>query len=319
MISGGIDSTRRNMNRKLFVLALLAMLMMITAIPAFGAPIVVDAAGQFHFANDLMDKGEYDRAILEFERFIHFFPENRQVPPAQLLIGLCFMKDGRYEKARAVFSEVIKTHHDDIFAQKALFLMGESYYRQGISEEAEYYFRRLFREFPKSSLRQAALYRLGWTKMQKSQWKEASRIFGDIQDSSPYYQSAAGLAEASLNGESLPLKSPKLAGTLAAVLPGLGHAYVGRYKDGSVAFLVNALFIWAAVESFHNDDNVLGGMLCFLELGWYSGNIYSAVNVAHKYNRKIRRDFRSHLEDRLDLKPLVTPHGGAGLTISFRF
>jgi hypothetical protein len=107
--------------------------------------------------------------------------------------------------------------------------------------------------------------------------------------------------------------------TLAAVLPGLGHAYVGRYKDGGIAFLVNALFIWAAVESFHNDNNVLGGMICFLELGWYSGNIYSAVNSTHKYNRKIGRDLRKDLKDRLELKPLLLSQGGAGLAVSFRF
>ncbi|MBW2096317.1 MAG: tetratricopeptide repeat protein, partial [Deltaproteobacteria bacterium] len=295
------------------------MIAALTAIPVFAASLVIDPVSQFRFADGLMDRGEYDRAILEYERFIHFFPEEKAVSSARLLMGLCFMKAGRYEKARTVFQEIITNHHDDVSVQKALFLMGESYYQQGISREAEYYFQRLFREFPQSKFRQAVLYRLGWTKMREDQWEEASCLFGKIKGTSPYYGSANELAAASLKGKTLPRKSPKLAGTLAAVLPGLGHAYVGRYKDGSVAFLVNALFIWAAVESFHNDNNVLGGMLCFLELGWYSGNIYSAVNVAHKYNRKIRRDFRNGLKDTLELKPLLLSQGGAGLAISFRF
>lgn len=319
MTSGGTNHTRIDMNRRPIIPGLVGILIMLMVIPVFAAPVVIDAADQFQFARELMDRGEYAHAILEFERFIHFFPEHKDISKVRSLIGLCYMKAGRYEKARAVFQEIIKTHHDDIFAQKALFLIGESYYEEGVTDEAEFYFQRLFREFPESSLRQAALYRLGWTKMKENQWEDASHIFGQIRDSGPYYMSANELAAASLKGKSLPQKSPKLAGTLAAILPGLGHAYVGRYRDGSVAFLVNALFLGAAMESFHNGDNVLGGMLCFLELGWYSGNIYSAVNVAHKYNRRIRNDFRKGLKDRLELNPLVTSHGGAGLSISFRF
>jgi hypothetical protein len=64
---------------------------------------------------------------------------------------------------------------------------------------------------------------------------------------------------------------------------------------------VNGLFIWAAVQAFQSDQDVLGGILTFIELGFYSGNIYSAVNAAHKYNRKVRNDFRGNLKDRLDL------------------
>lgn len=307
------------MNRRVLLPALAAMLVVLSAIPVFAASIMIESQGQFQFAGDLMDSGEYDRAILEYERFIHFFPEDKAVSSARCFIGLCFMKAGKYEKARAVFQGMIMSPHDDLSVQKALFLMGESYYEQGIPREAEYYFQKLFREFPQSKFRQAALYRLGWTKMGEEEWDEAARVFGKIEGTSGYFRSANELAAASLRGKTLPRKSPKLAGTLAAVLPGLGHAYVGRYKDGGIAFLVNALSIWAAVESFHNDNNVLGGMLCFLELGWYSGNIYSAVNSAHKYNRRISGDFRKGLKDRLELKPLLLSQGGAGLAVSFRF
>lgn len=295
------------------------LLILLAAMPAYSTPIVIDADKQFHFADSLMQRGEFDRAILEFERFIHFFPEDVRVPQAYCLMGVSHMKAGRYEKARKVFSEVLGTHKADIFAQKALFLIGESYYEQGIPKESEYYFGRLIQRFPHSILRHAALYRLGWIKMRENQWKNASRIFDGIEESSPYYNSARNLAEASLNGEMLAQKSPKLAGAMAAVLPGLGHAYVGRYKDGCVALILNGLFVWASMESFHKDNNVLGGMLGFLELGWYSGSIYSAVNAAHKYNRKVHKDFLGQLRDQLNLKLLITPEGYAGLTISFHF
>ncbi len=41
----------------------------------------------------------------------------------------------------------------------------------------------------------------------------------------------------------------------------------------------------------------LGGLITFFEIGLYSGNIYSAVSSAHKYNRKQKRDFLKYLKE----------------------
>ena len=99
---------------------------------------------------------------------------------------------------------------------------------------------------------------------------------------------------------------------MAAMLPGLGHVYTKRYQDATVAFLLNGLFIWGAVEAFNEDLDVLGGLLLFVEAGWYAGNIYSAVNATHKYNKKTKDEFRQRLSDQLDLNLLVTREGQLG-------
>lgn len=117
----------------------------------------------------------------------------------------------------------------------------------------------------------------------------------------------------------MPSKDPAAAGLMAAVLPGLGHAYCERYKDGLVAFLLNGLFIWAAYEAFEEDHSVLGGILTFLELGWYTGNIYSAVNTAHKYNRAVKNEFLRNLGDELDVGLLTSKQGHLGLALQMRF
>ena len=154
---------------------------------------------------------------------------------------------------------------------------------------------------------------------QKEPGSDASETFKTVASGSPLYASSQELAQKSLDGETLPYKDPTTAGVLAGVLPGLGHVYCNRYKDGAVAFLLNGLFIWAAVESFHNDNDVLGAILVFAEVGWYTGNIYSAVNSAHKYNRKLKDDFLQGLPDSLNLGLLATRQGHLGLTLSFSF
>ena len=55
--------------------------------------------------------------------------------------------------------------------------------------------------------------------------------------------------------------------------------------------------IWATVEAFDNDNEGLGVLLALFEVGLYTGNIYSAVNCAHKYNRKQKEGFLQYLKD----------------------
>jgi tetratricopeptide (TPR) repeat protein len=285
----------------------------------FPDQIIIESNDQFDLAHTFMGKGNYTRAVGEFERFIHFFPKDPKVPRARYLIGVCHLKDGRHERARDIFFEIIKSHPEGPFAANAFFLVGESYYQQGVLKEAEHYFAQGAEKSPIPELKNTALYRLGWTKMQGNRWRDASSTFRKVERESTFYESSQYLAEQSLKGESLPYKNPVCAGVLAAIVPGLGHAYVSRYKDATIAFLLNGLFIWAAVESFHEDHEVLGGILAFLELGWYTGNIYSAMNVTHKHNRRMQNQFRRTLKDQLDLHLFVAREGHVGLALTWRF
>jgi outer membrane protein assembly factor BamD (BamD/ComL family) len=288
------------------------------ASPVLSDQVIINSDDQFDFAHSIMDDGDYARAVVEFERFIHFFPVDSRVPRARLFIGMCYLNDRRYEEAREIFYPFITSEQDSPLSAKAVFLMGESYYQQGISKEAEHYFVQVIEKYPDSDLKNAALYRLGWTRMRQNKWSEASAVFKTIKKDSLFYESSRELAAQSLDGEELLEKNPAYAGTLA-IVPGLGHVYVSRYRDAMVSFLVNGLFIWAAVQAFHSDQDVLGGILTFVELGFYTGNIYSAVNAAHKHNRKVQNDFRKSLQDTLDLNLFTAEKGRMGLALTFQF
>jgi len=314
----GVDKMGKIRIKTLWFFVAAIGLILLSVSPVLSDQIIINSDDQFDFARSVMNGGDYTRAIVELERFIHFFPGDPRVPKARLLIGICYLKDRRYEAAREVFYQSIKSEQDSPLSAKAVFLIGESYYLQGISKEAEYYFVQVIEKYPDMDLKNAALYRLGWTRMQENKWGDASEVFEKVEKDSLFYESSRELAGQSLKGEKLPEKSPAYAGTLA-IVPGLGHAYVSRYRDAIISFLVNGLFIWAAVQAFQSDQDVLGGILTFIELGFYSGNIYSAVNAAHKYNRKVRNDFRGNLKDRLDLNLFTVRKGQIGLTLTFQF
>lgn len=319
MTSGGTPRIGGIVNKRLWLISLFIFIILLQPAPLLSSQIIIDSDDQFKFALQTMEKGEYLHAVWELERFIHFFPEDEKVPRACYLIGVCYLEEKKYESARRVLEDVYKTYSDRPIAVKALFHIGESYYRQGVQEEAEHYFKKVVEEHPESEMKNPALYRLGWSRMKSNRWQEASDTFKMVEEDNALYANSLDLSEKSLLGEELPYKNPTAAGIMAGVIPGLGHCYCDRYKDGMVAFLLNGLFIWAAVESFDQDNDVLGGILTFLELGWYSGNIYSAVNCAHKHNRKARDDFHRSLPDNLNLNPFITRDGHMGLALKFDF
>ena len=307
----------KTVNLHILILIFLGNLLLPAGV--YAEQLVIDGDRQFEFARELMHDGKYELAVKEFERFMHFFPDDRRVPSARYLTGVCYLRQGRYKDARQVFTEIFSSNPDGEFAGKAVFMMGETYYEEGFPEKAEYFFAEAAKKYPSSDLKNASFYRLGWARMREHRWKEASEEFGRVEKGSSLYDSAQALAKQSLRGELLPSKDPVTAGVMAGVVPGLGHVYLSRYKDAAVAFLLNGLFIWATVESFQQDHNVLGGILAFFELGWYAGNIYSAVNGAHKYNRKVRDDFSKSFKDRLDLRILTSRKGPEGVLLTFQF
>jgi TM2 domain-containing membrane protein YozV len=168
--------------------------------------------------------------------------------------------------------------------------------------------------------REKAIYESALILVDREQWKRAGEMFARIPAGSAYYDSAVVFSTGLENIGNLPHKSPAVAGSLAAVLPGAGHLYTERPRDALVAFLLNGAFIWSAIELFEDDKYVTGGIVTFFELGWYTGNIYSAVGSAHKFNKRTQETFRQGLKDRAHLSYFFdrdTASNGIMLSMSF--
>ena len=86
--------------------------------------------------------------------------------------------------------------------------------------------------------------------------------------------------------EALPKqKSPALAGTLSAFLPGAGQAYTGSWQSGAMAFVLNALFLSATLDLADHDlhaASLASGVVFSIT---YLGNILNAVESAKIYNQ----------------------------------
>jgi len=69
-----------------------------------------------------------------------------------------------------------------------------------------------------------------------------------------------------------------------AILPGAGYLYTGQRRTAITAFLLNAAFITATYELFHNGYPAAGVIVGSLEFGWYFGGINGAGLSAKYYN-----------------------------------
>jgi hypothetical protein len=150
------------------------------------------------------------------------------------------------------------------------------------------------------SERQRAFYQTAMICLDQAQWDRASTAVNALSVTGRFSGAVPILREGIEEIDRLPHKSPALAGTLAAILPGSGHLYTERPKDALVAFLLNASFALAAVQLYRNENYAAAGIFLFFEIGWYGGNIYSAVGSANKFNRRTQDDFVLDLRTRSD-------------------
>ena len=98
--------------------------------------------------------------------------------------------------------------------------------------------------------------------------------------------------------ETLPRKSPWLAGALSAVIPGLGRVYLGRVADGVMSFVLIGVTGCLAAQGFHDEgrDSVRGWILGSVAALLYVGNVYgSAVGAIVQ-----RRDAEDALMQQID-------------------
>jgi TolA-binding protein len=266
---------------------------------------LTDADQILAFADALFRDGDYFRAITEYKRFLFLHPADARAAQVQLQIGLAYLHGQQWEEARRTFEHLAQQHPDAVIGREAAFLVGETAYQQGRYRQAIEAFRPLIEGDQQTATSERARYRLGWSYLRARQWPEAAGAFAAIDPASPLFAAAQALGQAAREAEHLPRKSPTLAGLLSAVIPGTGHFYTERLRDGAIALLLNGAFLVAGLEAVQAGHEAAAGVLFFFEAAWYAGSIYGAVNAAHKFNRDTEDQFLQELErqHRSDARP----------------
>lgn len=281
---------------------------------SWGSVVVLDPDRQFQFAEEYFQKGEYYRAIGEYERFIFFFPETRRVEAARYKIGMAYLKGERYEEAIMAFKRFLEEYPDSVYLVDAYLHMGEAYVQVRRYDEAIANLQDLIAIAADENVIDEAFYRCGWVYLEQGLLEQAKVSLSKISPRNREKYKVEHLLKELDKKTHLKRKDPLTAGILA-ILPGAGHLYCERRRDALVSFLVNSALMFAAYEAFDHDQNALGGILTLVEIGFYSGNIYSAVGSAHKYNRDQQGRFLRYLKEQARISLSLDRAQGDGLLV----
>ena len=251
---------------------------------------------QLSFADSLAAEADYYRAITEYKRFIHYHPHDPRVAYAQLEIGKNLLAGERWAQADQALMKVWMLYPDSKEAQEARQLYADSAYQRADYPGAQERYSELRETRPPTDTTSSIDYRSGLSALQQDDPETARDYFSQLE---PPLEQQLSLALDEY--EQLPQKSPRLAGTLSAILPGAGQLYTERPRQAGIAFALNTTFIYAAVEAWNHENYALSGLLSLFEVGWYGGNIYNAMNNAHKYNQRKKHQFIEQLQQRFGL------------------
>lgn len=262
---------------------LLLFLLLFPARPVLATPDL------FSFAESLVAEEDYYRAITEYKRFLHYYPQDPRVPRAQLAIARSLIAGKRWPQADIALEKTWQLYPDSRQAEEAHKLYASVAFERKDFAEARRRYQRLKR-LPDSDTDMAD-YQIGLSYLEENRMEAAEQSFAKLNATA-----AADLHQTLDAYRRLPRKSPRLAGTLSALLPGAGQLYTERPQQAAIAFALNAAFIYGAVEAWNNENYTVAGILALFEVGWYGGNIYNAVNNAHKHNRELENQFKERFK-----------------------
>jgi tetratricopeptide (TPR) repeat protein len=253
---------------------------------------------QRDFVYHLFRNKEYFSAITEADRHIFYYPDSKYIEDMKIVIADSYAKGGDEVVALQRYENFLNEYPHSSMVPSVYFRIGILYADNRDYASAIKYFENIISN--ERTTESLAIKTKEWILLcmllMDSEKEVITSTIGnynlseirEIKDLTDEYYS-------------MNFKSPKIAGTLSAIVPGAGQLYLNRKRDATAAFILNGLFIWGIIEAIENDESAVAAILGVFEVGWYGGNIYSAVNGAHKHNRKLKDSFRRRFSIGLNL------------------
>ncbi|WP_139795687.1 tetratricopeptide repeat protein [Desulfocicer vacuolatum] len=277
---------------------------MIIISSCFAHGLTITADMQYDYALASQKEGAHETAMVEWKRFIHFFPLDSRIPTARFNLGISLFHLKKWDQARTIFQAQRFPYVGTYQNIESFFMLSKTLLAQGRIQGARRVLVDLLSASEVTEVKDRVLCALAWISLHRAGDMEP----GALEQADAFLSQISGTGEAVFHtGEirqavkaivNQEEKSPFVAG-ITALVPGGGFLYCQRYQDALAAFIINAGLIFAAHQSFDRGDNILGGLLSVVESGFYGGSIYGSISSAHKYNRfKTRKTLHriQHLE-----------------------
>ena len=260
------------------------------------------AAVESDFADSLFQKGDYLNAAHEYKRLLFLHPNAPRIDFIAFRIAASYQNAGKLENAIDAYQLLIETYPESILVERAKNNIAQCRVLLGDSEQGLASLKRFLSEHKGSSLAPRAQFTIGMLLMDKGEWAQASRAWSDVYSTYPessFAEVSERLARILKNADTLPHRSPTVAGVLSALVPGSGQIYSGRTIDGlytfvGMAVLGSASFYYADQERYEIAIPV--GMLSMF---FYGNGIYRSIQSAQLFNVQRHAQFRNRLQQEI--------------------
>ena len=257
--------------------------------------LIINADMQYDYAEKLYDSGDYETAVIEFKRAVYFFPQDKRAGQARFKTGKALFNLKRFESAVLVFKSLCHPYTGDEINIESFFMQSLAWLALQNKGAAQTVLHNLMLLTEDENVEDRIYSTLAWMYIEDSENMErAENIDKNLVRALKYIQKISELNREKYRTDELKIrfntlmmqkrKNPHIAG-LASIIPGGGFLYCERFHDATVSFLLNSALILAAAKAFNNGNHALGGLITFVETGFYAGSIYGGISSAHKYNR----------------------------------
>jgi len=258
-------------------------LLLVLVVPIFSQ----NNSSSLSFADNLFTKGEYYRAITEYNRFLFY---HSKTADDSLYAFQKIFKSYYYGKEYKNAISTI-TNTKSIFDQtKELSYSNKylalSYFKSGFPKSAILVLNDNTND-PKSDLLSGIshLYLFEWD---LALVKFASLTNHPLDEISVISKELISISK---EGAATQSKKPVFSAIASALIPGSGYVYTENYQTGVSSFLINLLLLGSSFELHNNGFQFAGSTAMLVSFGWYAGNIYGSFTSAIKYNNLKRKQF----------------------------
>jgi tetratricopeptide (TPR) repeat protein len=282
------------------ILMVVVIFLSVSALYLYSNEVTVSEEMILDFANKLFDEQKFDKAVIEYERILEYFPGSDKKFEVQIKIARCYKLSKDFDNAQKVLLELKSGQYDNSLIERASFELGDTYYLYGEYDDAINEFNVLSNKSNDAVMKEKSAIMSTFSYLRKDDTLDALNLISKMDLDGNYKTgNIQKLFEGVKDYSKIDRKSPRISGILSSIIPGSGHMYIKRYRDGILAFVLNSLFITSSVESFDKGYIAPGILFAVIESAIYSGTIFSSVSQTYKYNDYNRNRFIDRLENEI--------------------
>ena len=257
---------------------------------------------QAAFADSLFQEGDYLNAAREYKRLLFLHPHAPRSDFIAFRVAASYQNAGKLEHAIRAYRLLLDTYPKSILVERATNNIAQCQILLDDNEQGIASLERFLSDYSESDLAPIAHFTIGMLHMNKGQWLQAGTVWHDVfvtYPESPFAEVSDRLARAVKTFDTLPRRSPAVAGMLSAVIPGSGQIYSGRTTEGLYAFVTVTLLSSASIYYADRGRYEVAVPVGLLGLFFYGNSIYRGIRAAEAFSAQHEARFRTRIQQQI--------------------